>query len=213
MGKIISFEGIDGSGKTTALGIFQEILRNTGIEILSISEPGGTSVGNLVRQITSTTDAYHHPWVDALLFMAARIDNIHSIVKPAISSGKWILFDRFVDSTFAYQGYGQGLKLEHLEKIYSYAGENLFPHLTVLMDCPVEVAWSRIAKRGRKKDRWEKLGFEFFEKVREGYLHLAEKYSDRFIIVNSKKSLEEIKLIFEDTIHSLKHGKKDEHKF
>ncbi len=202
IGRVISFEGIDGAGKTTVSKLCRRFLKEMGIDVLIISEPGGSGIGNMVRQVASGERASHHPWTDALLFSAARAENVHSLIIPAISEGRWVVLDRFVDSTFAYQGYGQGLELKCLEDIHNYSTGGFFPDLTVLLDCPVDEARKRINRRV-SKDRWEKLGSDFLKNVRQGYLRLAERYRERFVVFDARKPLNVIEGLLRNHIKAM----------
>ncbi len=201
-GRVISFEGIDGAGKTTASNLCCRFLDDMGIDVLAISEPGGTGVGSVVRRVTSEEGVSHHPWADALLFAAARAENVYSLIIPATAEGKWVVLDRFVDSTFAYQGYGQGLNLKYLEDIHNYSTDGFFPDLTILLDCPVNEAIKRVDNRV-SKDRWEKLGIDFLERVRQGYLELAEKYRNRFVIFDAREPLSVIEGLLKNKIEEI----------
>jgi dTMP kinase len=140
------------------------------------------------------------PWVDVLLFYAARIENIEKNIRPALERGVWVILDRFQDATIAYQGYGQGLDVQKLEAIYRMVSENFTPEWTVLLDCPVDVAEKRLSSRNDLRTRWERLGRDFFERVRKGYIELARKNDDRFTIVDASMPLNEVYAVIDKAL-------------
>ncbi|SFM85182.1 dTMP kinase [Thermodesulforhabdus norvegica] len=180
--KVLCFEGIDGSGKTTLVRILSERIS---CPVLVIADPGGSELGNRIRRILSDSGSTAHPWVDALLFLAGRVENIHRMILPALQQEKCVLLDRFFDSTFAYQGYGQGLNLQALKKVSDAVLEGFRPDLTFILDCPVEVAAKRIEDRPEVLSRWERLGRSFMERVRQGYLEIAGSDPDRYVVLDA----------------------------
>lgn len=191
--RVISLEGIDGSGKSTVAKWLKERLGVLGIEAVLLREPGSTPVGEALRSILLSGDIEaSSPWTDALLFYAARIENIRKNIRPALDRGLWVILDRFQDATIAYQGYGQGLDAEKLDMIYRIVSENFTPDWTILLDCPVDVAERRLSFRDNRRTRWEKLGRDFFERVRMGYMALSRKYNERITVVDASKPLHEM---------------------
>ena len=197
--RFITFEGGDGSGKTTQLKAIESHLRARGKSCLSTREPGGTSLGELIRQvllevgkqpITSPTELF--------LYLADRAQHIHEVIIPALEQGKIVLCDRHTDSTLAYQGYGRGIDLGLLRSLNDIASQGIKPDLTLLFDCPVEIGLSRTAQRqsqtasGRNEDRFEREKIEFHERVRAGFLELARAEPHRFRIIDAARSSEEV---------------------
>ncbi len=206
--RFITFEGGDGSGKTTQLKALDGYLTERGKSCIATREPGGTSLGNLIRQvllevgkqpITSPTELF--------LYLADRAQHIHEVIIPAIKQGKVILCDRHTDSTLAYQGYGRGIDLGLLRSLNDIASQGIKPDLTFLFDCPVEIGLSRTAQRqsqaitgAGREDRFEREKVEFHERVREGFLELARAEPHRFRIIDATRSVEEIAREIENVI-------------
>ncbi len=206
--RFITFEGGDGSGKTTQLKALEGYLTERGKSCIATREPGGTSLGNLIRQvllevgkqpITSPTELF--------LYLADRAQHIHEVIIPAIKQGKVILCDRHTDSTLAYQGYGRGIDLGLLRSLNDIASQGIEPDLTFLFDCPVEIGLSRTAQRqsqattgAGREDRFEREKVEFHERVREGFLELARAEPHRFRIIDATRSVEEIAREIENVI-------------
>lgn len=197
--RFITFEGGDGSGKTTQLKVLESHLATRGKSFISTREPGGTSLGKLIRRvllevgrqpITSPTELF--------LYLADRAQHIDEVVLPALEQGKIVLCDRHTDSTLAYQGYGRGTDLGLLRSLNAIASRGTRPDLTLLFDCPVEIGLSRTAQRqsqtvsGRNEDRFEKEKIDFHERVRRGFLELARAEPQRFRIIDATRTVEEI---------------------
>lgn len=187
--KFITFEGVDGAGKSTHLEWVAKQLRNRGIDLLVTREPGGTPLGEQLRNIL-----LHHPMhaeTEAMLMFAARREHVATVIKPALQRGTWVISDRFSDASFAYQGGGRGVPVEKLEQLESWTHGDLQPDLTFLFDIPIEVARQRLANNV-SLDRFEQEQGEFFERVRQAYLARAAKSPNRFAIIRAEKTPQEV---------------------
>ena len=191
-GYFISFEGIDGAGKSTHLESFQGLIqeRYSDREVVMTREPGGTPLGEQLR--TLLLDAPMNLETEALLMFAARREHIAQVIAPALKAGKIVISDRFTDASFAYQGGGRGLSLDKLNQLERWVqgdanGLLLQPNLTILFDLPGEIAEARRSK-ARAPDKFEKMDLNFFEKVRQEYLHRAKEDPPRFHLVDATKT-------------------------
>jgi dTMP kinase len=198
--KFITFEGVDGAGKSTHLAWFAEALRKRGKDVLVTREPGGTPLGECLRDILLNQPM--HAETEALLMFAARFEHIEQVIKPALQRGTWVVSDRFSDASFAYQGGGRGVKVEKLEQLECWVHENFQPDLTLLFDLPVEVARQRLSKN-ITLDRFEQEKDSFFEKVRQAYLERRKKHPDRFVLINAAQTPDQVKANLERAIVSL----------
>ena len=189
---LIAFEGGEGSGKGTQISLLQKSLEEKGFEVLSIIEPGGTKVGELIREILlNKNDLGLLGITEAFLFSASRAQQVRTVTKPALESGKIVLSDRSFYSTYAYQGYGRGQSLSTLEKLTEIAVSDTKPDLVFLLDLPPEIGLSR--KRSQNQfNRLDAEDLNFHQKVREGYLDLAKKDEKRWKIVDATKSSKEV---------------------
>jgi dTMP kinase len=188
----ITFEGIEGCGKTTQIGHLTSYLKRTDRPFLLTREPGGTEVGEKIRQILlSSENARIEPMAELFLYAAARVQHFRQVIRPALGDGKIVLCDRYADATLAYQGFGRGLDPAWIEEIHARSVENVKPDLTFLLDLPVEEglrrAWKRIEKNQVKEDRFEKEAVDFHQRVREGYLTLARREPRRIIALEGMK--------------------------
>lgn len=190
-GKFITFEGCEGVGKSRQIKLLEEYLSKNQIKYYLTREPGGNPVSEQIRNVildgrnTTMTDE-----CEALLYAAARVQLLKEVIKPRLDNGELVFCDRYIDSSLAYQGYARGLGVEFVEKINDYAIKNFTPDYTVFLNLPPEQAFKR--KGGvDKTDRLELSGMEFHNKVYEGYLALAKKYSDRFIVIDASGEKEE----------------------
>ena len=192
MGFFITFEGIEGCGKTTQINHLTAYLKEKNFPFLLTREPGGTAIGDRIRQILlSSENSRLEPVAEFFLYAAARAQHISQVVLPALTEGKTVLCDRFADATIAYQGNGRGLNLAWIEEIHDRFLKGLKPNLTFLLDLPVEEglrrAWKRMENQTVKEDRFEKEALAFHQRVREGYLLLAHKEPNRIIVLDGMK--------------------------
>jgi dTMP kinase len=188
----ITFEGIEGCGKTTQIGHLKAFLEGENRPVLLTREPGGTGIGEKIRQVLlSSESAGIEPMTELLLYTAARVQHWREAISPALAQGKIVLCDRFSDATTVYQGYARGLDLAWIAELHARAVDNVKPNLTFLLDLPVaeglKRAWKRMESHTLKEDRFEKETLEFHQRVREGYLTLARRESDRFIVLDGLK--------------------------
>ena len=188
--KFITFEGVDGAGKSTHLLWFAETLRQRGLDVLVTREPGGTPLGERLREILLNQPM--HPETEALLMFAARLEHIEQVIKPALQRGTWVVSDRFTDASFAYQGGGRGVPLSKLEQLERWVQGDLQPDLTLLFDIPVEVARQRLSNNATL-DRFEQEQASFFERVRHSYLARCNQSPRRFARIDASQTQEQVK--------------------
>jgi dTMP kinase len=206
MVRFITFEGGDGTGKSTQIRALEDYLVQRGVPCVLTREPGGTALGKLIRkllleigdhEIASSTELF--------LYLADRAQHVNEVILPALEAGKIVLCDRFTDSTIAYQGYGRGIELRLLRQLNAIADQGLCPDLTFLFDCPARVGLARTAGRQsetgrRQEDRFEREKIEFHEKVRAGFLEMARAEPERFRIVDATRPVEEITLVLKKIV-------------
>lgn len=189
-GKFVTLEGIEGVGKTTIIEYIANLLNEKNIQFIQTCEPGGTKFGDVIRNILLEKNDYDLSGnTELLLLTASRLEHINTIIKPALET-KWVLCDRYVDATYAYQGYGRGIEVERIDNT-THAINAPMPDLTLLLDADVETALARAKKRS-EPDRFESESIEFFNKVRNGYLDRRQSEPDRIKIVDSNKNLESV---------------------
>lgn len=188
-GLFITFEGADGCGKTTQMKLLAEYLQKQGHDVVLTREPGGKGLGEKVREILLNYDGEVSDRCESFLFLADRAQNIDIIVNPAVEAGKIVLCDRHTDSTVAYQGYGRGLDLDRINLLNNIAVNGRKPDLTFVFDIDTETSMKRV---GKEKDRMESAGLEFHNRVREGYLKIAQQEPERIKVIDASKSIEKI---------------------
>ena len=196
-GKLITFEGGEGCGKSTQVKRLADHLRASGIEVVLTREPGGTRLAELIRSLLK--DESEDPPCDRselLLFLAARAQLVRNVIRPALAEGKWVVCDRFSDSTFAYQGYGRGLPLDVLKLVNDFACGGLKPDLTLLLDVRPEVALERMRRReaatNTTADRIEQAGEGFHKRLRDGFLELAAEDPARIKLIDANGTPDEV---------------------
>ncbi|MGE0199866.1 MAG: dTMP kinase [Candidatus Melainabacteria bacterium] len=183
-GRFITFEGIDGSGKSTQLAMAVDALRALGKPVLQTRNPGGTAFGQALRDILLHGGHAMPPVSETLLFLADRAEHWQHVVSPALKEGWWVLCDRYADSTLAYQGYGRGLAVTKIADINAWVTEGHSPDLTLLFDAPPEALQARLDARGAA-DRMEGLGVDFYNRVRQGFLALAAAEPARIRVLDA----------------------------
>ncbi|WP_243374472.1 dTMP kinase [Geotalea sp. SG265] len=214
MGCFITFEGIEGCGKTTQIRLLEQHLTEKGFKVLLTREPGGCPIADQVRAILlDAANMAMIPSAELLLYAAARAQHVEEVIRPALAEGRIVLCDRFTDATLAYQGHGRGLDLDTIDYLNRLATSGLKPQLTVLIDCPVEVGLQRALARidsiatGAREERFELESARFHQKVRNGYLQLAEEEKKRFIIVDGSKNVEETRIAVTNAVLDRLDGK------
>jgi len=186
-GLFVTFEGVEGSGKTTVAKAITENLRQKGLTVTVTAEPGTTSVGRQIRQLLATVDE-RTAWTETFLFLADRAEHVAKVIKPALERGEIVLCDRFTDSTIAYQGFGLGLPLEWLMQLNSIATNGLVPDLTLLLDIDPEMG----LKRSQRETVFERRSLDFHQRVRWGYLWLAKQEPHRVKVIDASQPLESV---------------------
>ena len=196
----ITLEGPEGSGKSSQLPDLAEFLSGQCWDVLTTREPGGTPIGDQIRQILMRLDNQElHPRTEILLFLASRAQLVEQVIKPALREGKLVLCDRFGDSTLAYQGYGHGLNLDTLRTMLDFATDKLKPDLTLLLDVDVETG----LQRKRKEDEWNRLdayALAFHQRVREGYHELCRQEPERWRVIDAMQPKEAVQLALRQAV-------------
>ena len=189
LGKFITLEGVDGAGKTSHIEFIKEYLTNLKLNFIMTREPGGTELGEKLREILLHDEMT--PKTETILMFAARNEHIEKVIRPGLTSGAIVISDRFTDASYAYQSGGKGVEDETIDVLKDLVQKNLQPDLTFLFDLPVEVSIKRL-KKTRKLDKFEKEEKDFHENVRKKYLMIAKNNPKRFSVLNSEKSIDEI---------------------
>ncbi len=201
-GKFITFEGIDGAGKSTHLSWFADLCRQHGRTVVVTREPGGTKCGESLRKLLLNPAEKLHPETEALLMFAARREHIDKMIAPALSRGEWVICDRFTDATFAYQGAGSGVDWSRLEVLETWVQGGLQPDLTLLLDVKPGVGRSR-TQHIKTPDRFESEREDYFERVRDGYLRRAAAAPNRVKVVDASRSIAHTREQLEAIAHVL----------
>ena len=203
VGLFITFEGGDGSGKTTQIEKLSAWLKGRGHAVCVTREPGGTELGLQLRQIILHSTDFISPRAEALLYAADRAHHIRTLVKPALERGEIVVQDRYLDSSVAYQGAGRVLDPAEVENLSLWGVEGLLPDLTVLLDVPAQVAKDRQAKTERSFDRLEAEDLAFHERVRTAYLERAKAYPERFLVVDGTLPIDDIHSVITQKVSEL----------
>ncbi|MDY7030345.1 MAG: dTMP kinase [Thermodesulfobacteriota bacterium] len=198
-GMFITFEGIEGCGKSTQIDLLADFLDTKGLSRVVTREPGGTGIGEKVREILlSSQNSGMKPMAELFLIMACRAQHVDEVIKPALMNKKIVLCDRFSDATVAYQAYARGIDLKSVKQLNQMASSGLKPDVTILLDCHVDVGLTRAMKRIHsrtnhpREDRFEREEKIFHEKVREGYLEIARAEENRYIVIDGSKDINTI---------------------
>ena len=203
-GKFITLEGIDGAGKSTQLAWIAELLQRAGKRVVVSREPGGTALGEQLRALLLDKSMTMHAETETLLMFAARREHLDKVILPALAQDQWVVSDRFTDASFAYQSGGRGLDSAKLDILEQWVQGTLQPDLTLYFDVPADVGQQRVS-RGGVVDRFEQEQADFFLRVRAAYLDRAQRFSDRIKIIDSNRSLPEVKAAVEQVLQSLLH--------
>ena len=197
-GRFISLEGIDGAGKSTQHAWLVDYLRGRGHTVVATREPGGTPLGEKLRALLLAEPM--HRETEALLMFAARREHVAQVIEPALARGEWVVCDRFVDASFAYQGGGRGLGWKKLEDLAAWVLGDLRPDLTLIFDAPVAIAQQRLHAATSKPDRFEQEQVAFFERVRSAYLRIATENPGRVRLIDATQTLGQINKVLENII-------------
>ena len=200
-GKFITFEGIDGAGKSSHVEWLAELLRQKGMTVHVTREPGGTELGEKLRELLLNMSMDLE--TETLLMFAARREHLARLIEPALANGDWVICDRFSDATYAYQGGGRGLERHKLQQLEQWVHGRLQPDLTLLFDLPLDVARERIALASRVLDRFEQERADFHERVRQAYLERWHASPGRIRVIDAQGSIEQIRKSLEEIVTSL----------
>jgi dTMP kinase len=198
--RFITFEGVDGAGKSTGLEWFAAALRKRGIDLLVTREPGGTPLGEKLRELLLHEPM--HAETEAMLMFASRREHVEQVIRPALQRGTWVISDRFSDASFAYQGGGRGVAVEKLEQLEQWVHGDLQPDLTLLFDIPIEVARQRL-ENNASLDKFERERGEFFERVRQAYLARVARFPQRYAVIRAERTMADVQQQLANIVASL----------
>lgn len=199
-GRFITLEGTEGVGKSTHLRFIENWLMDRGREVVVTREPGGTRAGEAIRSVLlGVDDQALSDQAELLLLFAARAEHLDKLIRPALERGSWVLCDRFTDATYAYQGGGRGMEERRIEYLEHWIQRGLKPDLTFLLDAPVEIGIARARKRG-VPDRIETESLDFFERIRNAYLKLAHRFTDRIRVIDAAQPIEAVQAAIGDEL-------------
>lgn len=192
LGRFITLEGSEGSGKSTNLALIHQQLQAAGLDVVLTREPGGTPLAERIRDLLlDHRNTAMHSDTELLLMFAARAQHINEVILPALERGQWVLCDRFTDATYAYQGAGRGIDEGRIAQLEQWVQGDLRPDLTFFLDLPVEIGLARAGERA-ELDRFEREQIDFFERVRQGYLAQAARHPQRYRLVDASQPLEQV---------------------
>jgi len=200
-GKFITLEGVDGAGKSSHVEWIAERLRAQGHTLVVTREPGGTPLGEKLRDLLLGESM--HLETETLLMFAARREHLAQLIMPALARGDWVLSDRFSDASFAYQGGGRGLGAQRISELENWVQQGLQPDMTLFFDLPVEIARQRLAASTASPDRFEMEDVAFFNRVRKAYQERAQAFENRIKVIDSSKSIEQIRVVLDKYILSI----------
>lgn len=193
MSLLITFEGIEGAGKSTQIRLVKEYLDQQGFSSRIVREPGGTIIGDQIRKILLDPQGTNmERRTEILLYAASRAQLVGEVIIPSLQNNQLVLCDRYVDSSIAYQGFGTDGDIDEVIRINQMATKGLVPHRTYFLDIPFELSQERIRMRGKQKDRMEQKGEQFYRRVREGYLHLANENKQRIKRISAQQPIEKV---------------------
>ncbi len=202
-GKFITVEGIEGTGKSTNIEFITKRIEAQGFDVLRTREPGGTPMAEQIRLLLLDHGQEYLPSIaELLLFFAARSLHLRNSIIPALLDGKWVVCDRFTDASRAYQGSGRGQDLDRIERLAEWVQQGLEPDMTILLDAPAEVGMQRAAERG-EGDRMDNEELAFYQRVRTGYLTLADMHPERFAVVDASRPLPEVQGSIEAKLNTI----------
>jgi dTMP kinase len=200
---LITFEGIEGCGKSTQVDLLFDYLTTKGYNVIKTREPGGTSFGEALRDVALQKNIDVFPLSELLTIMAIRAQHVEELIMPALQDRTIVLCDRFVDASYAYQGYGRGIDLGIIETLNRLVTKGIRPNLTVLIDCAAGLGLKRKAKDHRSLDRFEKESLSFHRKIRKAYLKLADEDQRRFFVVDGKSKIGDIHRLIKEKVEFL----------
>ena len=209
LSKFISLEGLEGVGKTTNLAFIKDTIERAGHELIVTREPGGTELGEALRNVLLHSQHTMQAETEALMMAASRVEHVVTVILPALESGKWVLSDRYLDASFAYQGGGREIGVERVRELHTLAGVTRMPDLTILLDMPIALGRARIAQRG-EVDRIEAEADPFFERCRAAYLEVANAEPSRVKVIDASEPLDAVQAgiarVLEPLLASGSHG-------
>jgi len=192
-GKFITVEGIEGTGKSTNIEYLTQLIEAQGLVVMRTREPGGTPMAEGIRQLLLANDQEPVPEIaELLLFFASRSLHLQNAIIPALNRGEWVVCDRFTDASRAYQGSGRGLDMDRIEHLAEWVQGGVEPDLTILLDAPAELGMERAAARGNA-DRMDSQTLAFYQRVRSGYLVLAKRHPERFVVIDASRTLDQVR--------------------
>lgn len=200
---LITFEGIEGSGKTTQIELLHDHLKQKGYDVIKTREPGGTAFGEALRKIFLHENLNVLPLSELLIFMAMRAQHVEELILPALKNGKVVLCDRFMDASYAYQGYGRGIDLGIIETLNRLVTKGVRPNLTILLDCTAKKGLKRKAAFNNVMDRFEQEDITFHRRIKDAYLKLSRKEPKRFLVIDGGKGIEAIEALIRKNVEHL----------